>query len=115
MSEQEAAKKPSYGPGSNFKGKAGRSGGKRGNFNALRHGMKGSKLPPGCQFIENRVNDLRRHFEEAVLAVKGVISIVDASCINSILKWESQGLLAAHWGSAAVQRVCLQGIRQAGR
>jgi hypothetical protein len=88
---------PNFGPGSRFKGVKGRSGAKKGNQNSTRHGMKGSKLPPGCGFIENRVNALRRQVEDAVLAVKGVISLLDAATINSILKHERHGLLAAHW------------------
>jgi hypothetical protein len=59
--------------------------------------MRGGKLPKGCQYIENRVNALRRQVEEALIAVKGDIGIVDAAAINSILKWERHGLLAAHW------------------
>jgi len=74
-----------------------RPGPPKGNRNAMRHGLRGSKLPKGCEYIENRVNALRRQVEEAVLALKGEINIVDAAAINSILKWERHGLLAAHW------------------
>ena len=56
--------------------------------------MKGGKLPPGCQYIECRVNDLRRRVEAALLKAKGEISILDAAAVNSILKWERHGLLA---------------------
>jgi hypothetical protein len=59
--------------------------------------MRGGKLPKGCEYIENRVNALRRQVEAAVLEAKGVINIVDAAAVNSILKWERHGLLAAHW------------------
>jgi hypothetical protein len=93
-SKSEPAK-PLYGKGSAFKGKPGRSGPRKGY--AQRHGMNGGKLPPGCQYIENRVNSLRRQMESALLAVKGEISVVDAAAINSILKWERHGLLAQHW------------------
>jgi hypothetical protein len=84
-------------PPRRFCGKPGRSGPPKGNSNNLRHGMRGGKLPKGCQYIENRVNALRRQVEEALIAVKGDIGIVDAAAINSILKWERHGLLAAHW------------------
>ncbi len=90
-------KRPSYGKGSNFHGKAGRSGPRKGNANSLRHGMKGSKLPKGLIYVENRVNSLRRQVEAALIESKGGIDIVDAAAINSILKWERHGLLAAHW------------------
>ncbi len=75
-------------------------GAPKGNNNGagnVRHGLKGSKLPPGCKYIEHRVNALRRQCEEAVLELKGSVNIIDAAAINSILKWERHGLLAAHW------------------
>jgi hypothetical protein len=75
----------------------GRPGAPVGNVNAQRHGLSGGKLPKGMQFIENRVNALRRQAEAAVLALKGEISIVDAAAINSVLKWERHGLLASTW------------------
>jgi hypothetical protein len=59
--------------------------------------MRGGKLPKGCQYIENRVNALRRQVEHALVETKGEIGIVDAAAVNSILKWERHGLLAAHW------------------
>jgi hypothetical protein len=94
--------KPHYGKGSGFHGKGRAEGGRsgvysRGNAKALRHGMRGSKLPKGCEWIEVRVNDLRRQVEAEVIAVKGEVNLVDAAAINSILKWERFGLLAGHW------------------
>jgi hypothetical protein len=86
-----------FGKGSGFHGKPGRSGPAKGNGNAIRHGMKGNKLPKGCAYIENRVNSLRRQVEAALIEAKGAINIVDAAAVNSILKWEKHGLLAAHW------------------
>jgi hypothetical protein len=59
--------------------------------------MAGGKLPKGCEYIENRVNALRRQVEAALMELKGEVSIVDAAAVNSILKWERHGLLAAHW------------------
>lgn len=94
---QTGPRKPLYGPGSNFKGKPGRTGAKPDNANAQRHGMRGGKLPKGCQYIENRVNALRRQVEAAIIEARGQITIVDAAAVNSILKWERHGLLAAHW------------------
>lgn len=91
------APRPQYGPLSNFKGKAGCSGAPKGNTNAIRHGMRGSKLPVGCKYIEGRVNALRRMVEQALITQKGEIGIVEAAAVNTILKWERHGLLAAHW------------------
>ncbi len=89
--------KPNYGKGSSFHGKKGRSGAKKGNQHALRHGMRGSKLPAGCLHIEHAVNELRRLMETEVLKVKGEIGVMDAAAINSILNWQKHGLLAAYW------------------
>jgi len=72
-------------------------GGQPGNRNGQRHGLMGGQVPKGCEYVQNRVNALRRNVEDAVLAAKGEIGIVDAAAINSILKWERHGLLAAHW------------------
>lgn len=97
--KKPAEGKPRYGKESNFKGKKGRSGPQpgSGNTNSQRHGMTGGKLPKGCQYVENRVNALRRQVEAALIDVKGEIGIVDAAAINSVLKWERHGLLAQHW------------------
>ena len=92
---KKALDKPA--PKQRFCGVKGRSGPALGNSNAVRHGMKGSKLPAGCKYIEHRVNSLRRQVEEALIAIKGEINIVDAAAVNSVLKWERHGLLAAHW------------------
>lgn len=75
----------------------GKRGAPKGNRNALRHGLKGGQCPPGAEYIENRVNVLRRNLENAVLDAKGSIGIVDATAVNSALKWERHGLLAQHW------------------
>ena len=74
-----------------------RRGAPIGNSNNMRHGLRGGKLPKGCQHIENAVNSLRRQVEAALLEAKGAINITDAAAINSVLKWERHGLLAAHW------------------
>lgn len=68
-----------------------------GNTNAQRHGMAGGKLPKGMQYVEKRVNSLRRQVEAAIIDVKGEITLVDAANVNSILKWERHGMLAMHW------------------
>jgi hypothetical protein len=59
--------------------------------------MRGSKLPAGAEYVEKRVNLLRRHLESLVMEVKHEITVVDASAINGALRWERHALLAAHW------------------
>jgi hypothetical protein len=77
--------------------KVNRGGPPKGSSNAIRHGLRGNSLPKGCRYIENAVNKLRRNVEDALMEVKGEINFVDAAAVNSILKWERHGLLAAHW------------------
>lgn len=72
-------------------------GAQPGNRNRMRHGLRGGKLPPKLQYIEHRLNSLRRTLEDAVVALRSEVSIVDAACINSAAKWERHGLLAQHW------------------
>lgn len=74
-----------------------RRGGQRNNTNALRHGMRAGKLPPGCLYIEHRTNDLRRQIEAAVVAVKGQVTLSDAATIKTIVDWEKHRALAQRW------------------
>ena len=68
-----------------------------GNRNALRHGLKAGKLPKGCSFIECRLNDFRRQLEDSVVSLKGEVTLTDAACIQSALRWERHACLAQRW------------------
>lgn len=80
-------------------------GAPRGNTNAmshglnanLRHGLKAGKLPKDCRYIENQLYGLRRKLEAAVVAAKGDVSLPDAACIQTAIKWERHGALALRW------------------
>jgi hypothetical protein len=63
----------------------------------MRHGLKAGKLPADCQYVEHQMNALRRQLEDAVLAVKGEINLVDAATIQTAMKWERHGALALRW------------------
>lgn len=89
--------KPRYGPESNFKGKAGRSGPPKGNRNALRHGLAAGQLHSHLKYLEVRLNSFRRQLEDTVLAAKGDISLADAAFIQTILRWERHAALAQRW------------------
>jgi hypothetical protein len=93
--ERDIAKAGLAKPG--FHGKKGRSGPPKGNTNAIRHGLVAGKLPRDCQHIEIKINALRRTLEDAVMAAKGAIGIVDAAIIQSCCKWERHGALALRW------------------
>lgn len=102
---KNGSKKPTYGKGSNFKGKAGRSGAPKGNRNGLRHGMKAGKLPADCQYIEIRMNKFRRELEDAVINVKSEIGLIDAANIQTAMKWERHGALALRWLRTQVDKL----------
>lgn len=80
-----------------FCGKKGRSGPAKGNRNAMRHGLRAGKLPKDAKYIEYQVNILRRQVEDAVLAAKGEVSLMDAANIQTACKWERHGALALRW------------------
>ena len=82
----DKVKKPRGAPPGNRNG--------RGN---LRHGLRGGSLPKEAKYIENRLNGFRRTLEDAVLALRGAISITDAACIQSVLRWERHACLAQRW------------------
>lgn len=89
--------KPTCGPESTFKGKAGRSGAPKDNRNNMRHGLKAGKLPADAQYIEHQMNALRRQLEDAVIATKGEVSLTDAAHVQTAIKWERHGALALRW------------------
>lgn len=72
-------------------------GGQIANFNAGRHGLRSGKLPPGCAYIARATNEFRRALEDAVLAVRDEISIIDAANICSAIRFERHALLAQRW------------------
>jgi cytosine/adenosine deaminase-related metal-dependent hydrolase len=74
-----------------------KGGGKPGNKNALRHGLRASNLPPGCGGIANSTDDYRNGLEAAELAARGCISITAAGHINTATRWERTAQLLARW------------------
>jgi len=80
-----------------FCGKKGRSGPRKGNRNNMRHGLRAGKLPVDCQHVEIQCNMLRRQLEDAVIAARGEVNLVDAANIQTALKWERHGALALRW------------------
>jgi len=72
-------------------------GGQPDNRNHLRHGLLAGKMPDDCKYLECRLNKFRRTLEDALIATKGEVSIVDAAMISTCLKWERHGGLALRW------------------
>jgi hypothetical protein len=80
-----------------FCGKKGRSGAPTENRNAMRHGLRAGQLPKDAKYIENRLNAFRRQLEDAVMADKGAVSLVDAAAIQTCIRWERHAALAQRW------------------
>jgi hypothetical protein len=84
-------------PKANSGGKPGRSGAPRANRNAMRHGLRGGQLPKDARYIELRLNEFRQRLEDAVMAARQQVSLVDAAAIQTCLRWERHAALAQRW------------------
>lgn len=76
-----------------------RSGAQKGNRNRMRHALRSStgRLPPKCGWIKSLVAEERRMFQQAILERKGVISLLDALCLQSALRWAQHAWLCQRW------------------
>jgi hypothetical protein len=83
--------------GSPHVGKGSGMGARLGNRHGLRHGLQSGRLPKGCKYIEVRLNCFRRQLEDAVIAVKGELGILDSANIQTAIRWERHGMLAQRW------------------
>jgi hypothetical protein len=72
-------------------------GGQPNNRSGLRHGLRGGQLPKDAKYIEYRLNDFRLKLEDAVLAQRGEVTLMDAACIQTCLRWERHSALALRW------------------
>ncbi|MCI0639581.1 MAG: hypothetical protein L0Y72_18905 [Gemmataceae bacterium] len=67
------------------------------NRNALRHGLRAGKLPDDCQYVELRLNSLRRTLEDAVVRTHGEVSETQAAIILQAIDWERHRCLCQRW------------------
>src|SRR5262245_7692473 len=67
------------------------------NTNALTHGMTLGAMPSGCGYVAARTKQLRTALQNAVMALKGEVSIVDAAAINTATRAERLAMLAQRW------------------
>lgn len=74
-----------------------KAGAPRGNRNALRHGLRAGRLPPGCGAIRRAIDELRRSLEDAVSAARGTVNLLDATRIQSALRHETHAQLCRRW------------------
>jgi hypothetical protein len=89
--------KPRFGPGSDFQGKPGRSGAPIGNRNNLRHGLRTTTLPKGCESVENDQFRARTMLENAVMRVKGKVDEQDAGYILLAVDGIRRSKLSGKW------------------
>ena len=88
---------PKAGPPKRQRSSGGPVHGGKGNRNAIRHGLRAGKLPDDCAHVENQCNAMRRQLEDAVIAARGEVTLLDAANIQTALKWERHGALALRW------------------
>jgi hypothetical protein len=74
-----------------------RRGGQPANRNALRHGLRAGKLPAKCGYIEVQINGIRRTLENAVIEVRGTVTLLDEANIQTAIRWERHAALAQRW------------------
>ncbi len=67
------------------------------NRNAVRHGLRTGKLPPGCGYVAALTNEFRASLEEEVLSRYRNIGVYRAAVINSACRWERHALLCLRW------------------
>lgn len=67
------------------------------NFNSMRHGLRSTRWPPGCDRAQRENNVFRRALEDAVFAVRGEVCVADAMQINAACEWEKVRQLASRW------------------
>lgn len=72
-------------------------GGQPANRNNLRHGLRAGQLPPDAKYIELRLNAFRQKLEDAVIEVRGQVTLHDAAIIQTCLRWERHAALAQRW------------------
>jgi uncharacterized protein YjcR len=75
----------------------GKGGAPEGNRNALRHGLRSSTLPRGCEYITRFINVLRRQLEDAVTAQRGKVTLGEALIIQTMCRLETEAQLSARW------------------
>jgi len=76
-----------------------RPSGKRARNN-LKHGLRTVSLgsvPAGASYVGRLTMRLRREVENAVVASKGSVDLMDSCHINTAVKWERHSLLCTLW------------------
>jgi hypothetical protein len=67
------------------------------NANRMRHGLRASKLPSGCQYVEKAIIAFRIAVEDAVLRLRGQIDVLEAALIQSAIRSEQRAMLLERW------------------
>ncbi len=72
-------------------------GAKKGNTSAMTHGIQGSVLPPGCSHITAQLDRFRRATQEAAIAARGELGLIELCAIQTSTSWYRHALLARRW------------------
>lgn len=74
-------------------------GGQTGNGNSIRHGLRASKLPKGCKYLEVRLSEFRGYLlaELDERHGPGQVPIYHQAVVQSAWRQEMRALLAARW------------------
>src|SRR4051812_6602442 len=80
--------------------KTSRGGAPRGNSNAMRAGLRASKLPAKCKGEEREIYFLRQEVLSELVAIHGsleAIPLLAMALLNSLVRHETRARLAARW------------------
>lgn len=75
------------------------------NTNSVRHGLKANRLPARLAWADRRVNAFRKVVENAVIAAKHEVTLVDAATINTLIRFEKHAVLCGHWLSKEIDNL----------
>jgi hypothetical protein len=67
------------------------------NRNRMRHGLRSTRWPDGCERDQRDTQVVRRSLEDAVFDLRGEVSVHDALLINEVVEWERVRRLAGRW------------------
>jgi hypothetical protein len=77
-----------------------RQGAQDGNANAMRSGLKASKLPPKCKGEERELYTLRQEVLDELIAEHGsaeAVPLLPLALLQSMIRHETRARLAARW------------------
>jgi hypothetical protein len=70
-----------------------------GNVNALKHGLRGSKMPRSARYVENALASFRNAILDELASIRDTkdLSVADSATVNRAIRCETRARLALHW------------------